>query len=176
MKFGYIIALISLTQALEIYGNFTNINFLNLTETNCTTVNGKKNCTNSTFSEYSTFYGVYEPFLMAFAGEIKVHLYYSNSSYYGKYYLPMVLYINKTFSSSIGQYNWTMAIDFNDINVGPYAFTDMYLGGRGIYTQYGAANVGRASYIYTEPWRYVNYSNVSWFGSIYYNGTNMTAI
>ena len=74
MKFGYILALISVIQALEIYGNFSNINFFNLTESNCTIINGKKNCTNSTLMEYSSFYGVYEPLLLTFAGELTVYL------------------------------------------------------------------------------------------------------
>ena len=174
MKAICILVAIVAIHAMEIYGNFSNFNFFNFTQTNCTTINGKKNCTNTTYPQYASFYGIYEPTLMTFAGDLTVTVYYPNYTYYATYNAPLTLLINKTFSSSIGQYNFTMAIDFLSINAGTYAGSEIYMYGKGTYTQYGAMTVGRVSYIDTEPWTYVSYSNVSWAGGIYYNGTNMT--
>jgi len=175
MKVLTILLALALVQSLEVIGNFTNFHFLNRSDSNCTTLTsvGKKNCTNSTFLEYNVFNAFYEPYLNAFVGDINI---YGYKNYTPNYTLtaPMVMSVNKTFSTSIGQFNWTMVVDFTHINEGPFAHREIFMEGKGAYTRYGESAMGRVTFMYTVPWTYIDGNNVTWYGGFEYNGTNLT--
>ena len=167
MKILIILISIALIHALQANGVISNFMFM---DNNCTNNTYYDNCTNGTY-EFDQFEGTYDYYLEVFTGFLNV---WYCDKYCSSYSIPMVLEVDKTFSSAIGQYNWTMLVDFTDMNAGKYSGHELYLNGRGTFTHYGDKAVGKVSYMYTTPSMPFYYYNVSWYGGFTYNGTNLT--